>query len=152
MFGYVDWAFKNDTKQGCTGLRGYCLGESICQYKLRTTKANRAVTKDLPFDMTEAEQFLGERFKADGYPLTLILKALRFHQLDKATGEIILIGYRTLSSVIRDQYGHTLTPMDMYRKTEMLISEGFIEKAVQGKGGTFHYESNGYRFLPWKRP
>jgi len=153
LFDYVDWVFsQRETRLGCKALQDYCIGEDICQHKLRTTKIKKIETAELPFDIRELEKFLEERFKADGYAMALVAKAIRFYQQKNGTGEIILVGYRTLSSIIRDRWGHNLYPMDVCRRMQLLIDEGVVAKIVQGRGGTFSKEANGYRFLPWKHP
>jgi predicted ArsR family transcriptional regulator len=71
-------------------------------------------------------------------------------QIEKATGETIFIGYRTVSNLIRDQYGHMIDPMTVFRRTQDLISEGMLEIVVKGEKGNFGRPANGYRFLNWK--
>lgn len=152
LFNYVDWVFRKDTRLGCRALNDYCIGENICQYRLRTAGANRAKTAELPFDMRELEQYLEERFKSGGHPIILIVKALRYYQQEKATGDIILIGARTISQIIRGKYGHTIDHMTVWRQMQLLIDEGIIEQAIKGKSGTFKHLANGYRFLRWWPP
>jgi hypothetical protein len=149
LLGYVDWVDKHQCKIGCKGLEDYCLGKDKCQFYLKTSYQNRQKTQQLPFKLEELDKFLTERYKAEGYPMLLIIKALRFYQQEKATGEIILIGYRALSSIIRDRYGHNLLPMDIFRKMNFLIQEGVIERVVKGNAGMFNKKANGYRFLKW---
>lgn len=150
LLGYVDWVDKHQCEIGCRGLEDYCLGKDKCQYYLKTTYQNRQKTQQLPFSLKELDKFLTERYKADGYSMMLIIKALRFHQQEKATGEIIFVGYRTLNSIIRDKYGQSLQPMDIFRKMQFLIQEGIVEQVVRGKAGIFVKQANGYRFLEWK--
>lgn len=150
LLGYVDWVDKHQCKIGCRGLEDYCLEKDKCQFYLKTTYQNRQKTQQLPFSLEELDRFLTKRYKADGYSMMLIINALRFYQQEKATGEIILIGYRTLSSIIRDKYGHNLQPMDIFRKIHFLMQERIIEQVVRGKAGNFTRQANGYRFLEWK--
>lgn len=152
LFGYVDWVFKQECREGCKGLRDYCIGKESCQYLLKTTSRNRRNTAELPFSIDDLDSYLTQRFKGDGYGMMLVVKALRFHQIDKATGEIILVGYRTLSSIVRDKQGHSIYPMSILRKMRLLIEEGVVEQVVKGKGGTFSHQANGYRFLAWRPP
>lgn len=152
LLKYVDWVDKNECKLGCKALEDYCLGKENCQFYKKTTYKKRKQTQELPFDINELETFLTERFKADGHVMMLIVKALKYQQIDKATGEIIFVGFRKISSIIRDRLGHTLLPMTIHRKTQLLIDEGVIEQTAKGKRGDFSWQSNGYRFLSWKHP
>ena len=152
LLRYVDWVDKHDCKIGCKGLEDYCIGKEKCQFYLKTTYQNRQKTQQLPFNLDELGRFLTERYKAEGYVMMLIINALRFYQQEKATGEIILIGYRTISSIIRDKYGHNILPMDIFRKINFLIQEGIVEKIIKGKVGNFAGQANGYRFLEWGHP
>ena len=152
LLGYVDWADKRQCRIGCNGLEDYCLGKDKCQFYLKTTYQNRQKTQQLPFNLDDLDHFLTERYKADGYVMMLIVKALRLHQQEKATGEIILIGYRTLSSIIRDKYGQNLSLMDIFRKMGFLTQEGIVEQSIKGKAGNFTKQANGYRLLKWKHP
>ena len=149
---YVDWVKAKNGKTGCKALEDYCIGKESCQFHFKVTCKNRQDTKDLPFDRKELENFLTERFKADGYVMMLVVNALRYIQMEKATGELILIGFRSISSVIRDKYGHYIDPMTIFRKISLLIEEGVIQRVVKGKAGNFNKQANGYRFLAWKRP
>jgi hypothetical protein len=150
--GYVDWVAKNQCKIGCNALRDYCPGEEKCQFYLKTTHKNRELSKELPFDMQELDKFLTERFKAAGYVMMLIVKTLRKYQCENATGIIIIIGLRKISSAIRDQYNHSFGAMDILRKIKLLIEAGVLEQVVKGKRGNFSNLANGYKFLPWKHP
>jgi len=153
LFDYVDWVFKlKECRLSCKALQDYCIGEDRCQYFLRTTSKNRKETIDLPFSMEDLDKLLTKRFKADGYVMMLIVKALRFYQQDRATGEVMLVGYRTISAIVRDRWGHNLEPMAILRKMRLLIEEGVLEQVVRGKAGTFSQQANGYRFLPWRPP
>lgn len=152
LLGYVDWVDKHDCKIGCKALEDYCIGKEKCQFHLKTTYQNRQKTQQLPFKLEELDKFLTERYKADGYVMMFIVKALRFYQQEKATGEIILIGYRTISSIIRDKYGHNIPPMDICRKINNLIDEKVVEKTTKGRAGQFGGQANGYRLLHWEHP
>lgn len=152
LLKYVDWTDKHETKLGCNALEDYCIGNDKCQFNIKVSSHNRNITQDPSFDMGQLEKFLTERFHADGYGMLLIVKALRRFQIEKATGPIIFIGYRTISTIIRDKFGHTLNPMDIFRKMQNLIDEGIIEKVAKGKAGDFSWQSNGYRFRTWKHP
>lgn len=152
LLGYVNWVDKHQCKIGCKGLEDYCRGKDKCQFYLKTTYQNRQKTQQLPFNLDELDKFLTERYKGEGYTMMLIIKALRFCQQEKATGEIILIGYRTISSIIRDKYGHNIAPMDVCRKINNLINEKVIEKTAKGRAGQFGGQANGYRFLQWEHP
>ena len=87
-----------------------------------------------------------------GYLMFFILKCLRRVQLEKATGETIFIGYRSISKFIRDHDGHTIEPMSIFRRVQDLVSEGMLEIIVKGERGNFGRPANGYRFLQWKAP
>jgi hypothetical protein len=153
LFGYVDWFEKKDCKNcGCKSLEDYCVGKENCEFHKRTTYLKRQEIKVLPFDLAELGRYLEERFKADGYSMMLVVKALRVYQVDKITGEVMFIGIRRICSIIRDKLGHNLHRTDIHRKVCRLIEEGVLEKTVQGRSGEFRRKSNGYRFLPWKRP
>lgn len=152
LLKYVDWFFDNDGKTGCNALRDYCLGQDKCEFYRRVTRKNRDKTKETPFDMYELDKYLTAEYKAQAYEMMLIVKTLRRIQMEKATGETILIGVRSIVSVIRDTHGHMLSRMDVFRRIEQLIDEEVIEKCVKGKSGTYQSLANGYRFLPWKAP
>jgi hypothetical protein len=68
------------------------------------------------------------------------------------TGEVILIDYRRIASLLRDRFGVDVDPMTIYRRVHDLISEGMIEIVVRGKSGMFGRPANGYRFLRWEHP
>ncbi len=153
LFGYVDWVLSlPDRKMGCKALEDYCIGKENCQFHFRFTAKNRQETKELPFDRQELKAFLDERFKANGYTMMLVVDALRHIQIEKATGQAILVGVRKICSVIRDTYKHQIDPMTVHRKIRLLIDEGVIKLEVKGKSGMFNKQANGYRFLPWKHP
>ena len=152
LLRYVDWVDKKDCKLGCKGLEDYCLGKEICQFHERNTRRKIQETQDLTFDMAELDTFLTDRFKGDGYTMMLIIKAVRYFQVEKITGETIFIGYRKISSIIRDRLGHTLLPMEILRKIKLLIDEGVIEQVFKGKSGSSSWQANGYRFKQWKAP
>jgi hypothetical protein len=82
----------------------------------------------------------------------LIIQVLRDYQYEKATGEIILISFRKIGSLLRDNHSYHPQPTEVKRKVWYLINEGIIEIAVQGKSGTFRQLANGYRFLPFVWP
>lgn len=152
LLKYVDWAEENKGKVGCNYLEDFCVGKEKCEFYKRITYHNRENTQELPFNIEELEKFLIERFRADAYIMILTVKALRRFQIENATGEIIYIGYRRISSIIRDQFGHSLLPMDIFRKMKVLIEEKVIEQVATGKSGDFSWQANGYRFLSWKPP
>lgn len=151
LLKYVDWVFSRDCKVGCQAMQDYCLGKEKCQFYLRKYMTNRAESK-LPFDTNELRGFLEERYKSDSYMLNIIIDVLSRHQFEKATGKIIYIGYRKISSLIRDKYNRIVMPMDVLRRMNILILEGIIEKIEQGKSGNFNNKANGYVFLPWQHP
>lgn len=151
LFGYVDWVDKRDCKIGCNALEDYCIGRKKCKFFFMTNYKNRLETENLPFDLDELYKFLEERFKADGYVMKLIIKALRYFQQEKATGQVIFIGYKTISSIIRDNYGHNIDQMSIFRKVQLLKEEGIIEQLVKGKSGNYTKQANGYIFHPWAR-
>jgi hypothetical protein len=150
LIKYVEWVDKHEVKLGCKALEDYCIGKDKCQFNRKLSLLNRSTTKDLPFDIKQLECFLTERFKADGFGMLLVVKALRWFQIEKATGPTILVGYRTLSSIIRDKHGYNLNPMDVFRKMQQLIDEGLVEQVVKGKGGDFTHQSNGYQLRAWR--
>lgn len=152
LLGYVDWVAKKECKTGCNALQDYCLGKEKCQFYLRTTQYKREIIKKLPFSLQELDSFLNERYKADGYTMMLVIKALRWYQYEQTTGEVILIGLRKIASVIRDKYNHSFVAMDIFRMIKLLIEEGILEQVTKGKRGNFSNLANGYRFLPWKHP
>ena len=152
LLKYVDWVDKHNCKIGCRALEDYCIGKENCRFYRKVTFQNRQRTQNLPFDPGKLDKFLAERFKADGFTMMLIVKALRAFQIENATGEVIFIGFRKISSVIRDKFGHFLIPMQIHRKTRLLIDEGIIEQVEKGKAGNFSWRANGYRFLPWMPP
>lgn len=152
LHGFVDWVVDHNCKVGCKALEDYCIGKETCQFHFKITAKNRQETKDLPFDRQELRSFLDKRFKADGYLINLIVSALRCIQVENSTGEVILIGLRKISSVIRDKYGHYIDIMTILRKIHLLVEEGVLQLVTKGKSGTFNRQANGYRFLPWKPP
>lgn len=152
LLGYVDWVAKHQCKIGCNALRDYCLGKEKCQFYLKTTQYQREVSKELPFDLQELDSFLNKRYKADGYVMMLIIKALRRYQYEEATGEIIIVGLRKIASIIRDKDNRSFEAMDIFRKIKLLIEEGILEQVIKGKKGNFSNLANGYKFLPWKHP
>jgi hypothetical protein len=152
LLDYVDWADKRDCKIGCKGLEDFCIGQNKCSFYKKKINFNRKEVETPPFDFDEARHFLETRYKADGYLLTLILNVLRRYQLEKGTGEVMFIGYRTVASLIRDQYGHIVEPMTIFRRIQDLISEGMLEVVSKGEKGNFGKPANGYRFLRWQSP
>ncbi len=152
LLRYVDWADKRECKIGCKGLEDYCLGKEICQFHERNTRSKMQKMQDLPFDMAVLDKFLSDRFKKDGYVMMLTIKAIRHFQVEKITGETIYVGYRKISSIIRDKFGHTLSPMEILRKMKLLADEGIIEQISKGKSGNFSWQANGYRFKQWEAP
>lgn len=152
LLGYVDWVAEHQCKTGCNALQDYCLGKEKCQFYLKTTQHKREIIEKLPFSLQELDSFLNERYKADGYTMMLVIKALRWYQYEQTTGEVILIGLRKIASVIRDKYNHSFVAMDIFRMIKLLIEEGILEQVTKGKRGNFSNLANGYRFLPWKHP
>ena len=151
LLDYVDWVDKHECKIGCAGLEEFCLGKDKCAFYTKKLYFNRKAVEKLPFDIDEARKFLETRYKAEGYVMSLILKNLRRYQLEQGTGELMLIGYRKIASLIRDNDGHILDSMTILRRINDLVSEGMIEIAIKGKRGTFNNQANGYRFTPWKQ-
>ena len=152
LLGYVDWVAERQCKTGCNALRDYCLGKEKCQFYSKTTQYKREIIKELPFNLQELDDFLNKRYKADGYIMMLIVRALRWYQHEQITGEVILIGLRKIASVIRDKYNHSFVAMDIFRMIKLLMEEGVLELVVKGKKGNFSKQANGYKFLPWKHP
>ena len=152
LFKYVDWVSSKTCKLSCNALQDFCLGKETCVFSQRTLARNKSKSQKLPLDLSELEDFLEERYKADGYMMLLIVKALRFFQIEKQTGEIIFVGVRKLCSVIRDRLGHLAYPMEIHRKINLLIDEGVIKKVCKGERGNFSWKANGYQFLSWKHP
>ena len=152
LLRYVDWVDKKDCKLGCKGLEDYCLGKETCQFYERNTHRKRKEMQNLPFDIAELDEFISDRFKKDGYVMMLIVKAIRYFQIEKITGETIFIGYRKISSIIRDKLGHTLSPMEILRKVKLLADEGVIEQVFKGKSGITSWQANGYKFKQWEAP
>ena len=153
LLGYVDWAVKIEGKIGCNALEDYCIGKDKCTFEMLRRKRNNENTCAAPFDFEAARRFLDNRYKGpDGYVMNMILTNLRRYQIEKTTGEIIYIGYRTLAGMIRDNNGHAIDLMTLSRRMEALITEGMVAKPVQGKRGTLSMRANGYKFLPWKAP
>jgi len=150
LFDYVDWADKRECRIGCNALKDYCIGEESCQFHRSITRRKRAEVENIPFDINELETYLTDRFKAEAYVMMLIVRALRRYQQEKATGEVMFIGFQKLSSIIRDNDGYNLLPMQVFRIVQALIDEGIIERVEKGKKGTFSRLANGYRFLPWR--
>lgn len=153
LYGYVDWVAKKqkkrDCKIGCNALSSYCLGKDRCQFQQRVTRVKRETAAVLPFDMNELEKHLNERYGNEGQRMMRIVRALRWHQEDKVTGEVILIGFRKLCSKIRDFYNTSLEPMQISRGIKKLEDEGVIKTVVKGKKGSASFLANGYRFLSW---
>ncbi len=149
---YVDWYESKECKMGCNALKDFCLGEERCQFYKETTFFKRQQTQELPFKLEDLKKFLTDRYKPEGYLMVCIVQALRRYQIEKVTGEIILVGHRTIASIIRDAFGHTVNPMYVWRKFNLLIDEGVIEIVIRGKSGQFRNLANGYRFLPWQPP
>lgn len=149
LFGYVDWVFKRECKIGCTGLEDYCIGKESCQFHRWNNAYRRDRTPDLPFNKQDLEKFLDERFGADGHVMMLIINALAYYQIEKLTGEVMYIGYRSIAQIIRDRYSCTISAMEIYRKLNKLVDEGMVEVVERGKSGDFSSKANGYRFLRW---
>lgn len=149
---YVDWVFKNDCIFSCNAnrLKDYCLGKDNCEYYIKTSCQKREEVKELPFDMLELEKYLTSVYGQKSYLLIIVVKTLRKIQMEEVTGEIIIKGFRTIASEIRDDYNHILEPIEVSRLVNTLIEEKVIEKPIRGKSGTFHRMANGYRFLAWR--
>ena len=153
LFDYVDWTDKqNDCKVGCRALEDFCIGQDKCLFYKQKMHLGRKAVETSPFDFNEARHYLEERFKADGYALGLILNAIRRYQIQQGTGEIIYIGVRKISTLIRDHDKHTIDPMTVFRRVQDLISEGMLEIVSKGEAGTFNRKANCYTFLPWRLP
>jgi len=154
LLDYVDWADKlKECKIGCKGLEDFCIGEDKCSFHKNRTYLNRKQVETLPFNQADAIRFLETRYKAEGYLLGLIIRVLRRYQIEKATGEVMFIGYRAIASLIRDQYGHMIEPMAILRAIQDLVSEGMLEIVSKGERGSFGGKpANGYRFLGWVDP
>lgn len=153
LFDFVDWAEKRQCYIGCSGkLEEFCKGQKTCTFHKRKLYSNRKATEKLPFDLDEARHFLEIRYRAEGYTMFLILKAIRRVQLEKATGEIVIIGLRGIQSAIRDVDGHIFDLMMISRRIQDLVSEGMLEILIKGKKGMLSNQANGYRFLEWKPP
>lgn len=153
LLQYVDWAFKQrKCVTGCKALQEYCIGKDKCTFYKINSFRKKLLTETLPFDMQKLEKYLQERFRADSRSMMMVVRALRLYQIQKETGETMLIGYRKICSLVQDNYRCTPYPMDIYRKMQMLIDEGVIEQTEKGKNGTFTGKANGYRFLPWQPP
>jgi len=153
IFKFVDWVFKKkDAKIGCTSMTacGYCLGKEKCQYYIKKYVLNRKLTENTSRDLSKISGFLNERYPGHvGRELIMILQVLSDYQYEKATGEIILISFRKICSLLRDKFHWNPQPMEVKRRVWTLIREEIIETAIQGKPGTFYHLANGYRFLPW---
>ena len=149
LLGYVDWFFKKNAKTGCKALEDYCIGKEKCKFYIKQHNRQAPV---LSFKLDELEKFLQNRFKGIAYTLMLVVKALRRFQIEKAKKEILYVGFRKISSIIRDSYGHTVTHTDAQRKMKILIDEGIIQQVETGKKGGSSWQANGYRFLPWRCP
>lgn len=157
LLDYVDWVAKLESRNqklrvGCRALEDYCIGEESCLFSKKKLYLNKKATEVAPFDFNEAREFLETRYKgAEGYVMFLILKNLRRYQLEKGIGEVIYIGYKTISNLIREHDGHILDTMTVHRRINDLISEEMLEIIVKGKKGSFSNEANGYRILEWKQ-
>lgn len=150
LLGYVDWFERNNCRTGCKTLEDYCIEKDKCLFYRQSTAQSRSGTPALLFDISLLEKFLSAKYgPAKAREMILIVKAVRKFQLDKATGEIIYIGYRTIGSIIRDTQGHTLYHMDICRKVNLLVTEQVIQKVSKGKRGNYSKLANAYRFLRW---
>ncbi|MCB9772244.1 MAG: hypothetical protein H6754_06800 [Candidatus Omnitrophica bacterium] len=152
LCGYVDWVFQHDCKVGCRAMFDYCLGKERCRYCIHQNRTKYQRVQQLPFNYQELRAFLEERYKAQGYGINMVLDTLLWFQKEQAKGELIYISYRKICSLILERYNSRPDPKDVYRKIQILILEGVIEKVVVGKKGMFSKLSNGYRFLPWTSP
>ena len=117
-----------------------------------TLTEEQKALRTLAHEFAEVEKFLQNRFKGIAYTLMLVVKALRRFQIEKAKKEILYVGFRKISSIIRDSYGHTVTHTYAQRKMKILIDEGIIQQVETGKKGGSSWQANGYRFLPWRCP
>ena len=152
LLDYVDWCAKHECHLGCQSLEEYCIGQENCSFHKQKTLIYKKQVEKLPLDLNQARDFLIKRYQGDGYVMSHILHCLRFEQIDKVTGEGILIGYRRIASLLRDRFGVDVDPMTVYRRVQDLISEGMLEVVVKGQSGTFGRPANGYRFLRWDHP
>jgi len=153
LIDYVDWV--NEQQKcwlGCKGLEDFCIGQDKCSFHKQKVFINKKQVEERPFDFDDAEHFLQQRYRGDGYVMYLILMCLRRVQIEKATGETIFIGYRAIANEIRDHYRHMIDYMTVFRRVQDLISEGMIDIVVKGERGTFGRPANGYRFLKWEAP
>jgi hypothetical protein len=153
LLDFADWAEKHNCYIGCSGrLEEFCIGQEACVFHKKKSYSNRKATEQLPFDFDEVKKFLEIRYRAEGYLMILILKAIRRIQIERATGEIVIVGLRPIQSVIRDTDGHIVDLMTISRRMQDLVSEGMLEIAIKGKKGILSRQANGYRFLAWKPP
>lgn len=147
---YVNWVVSKKCKVGCKALQDFCIGKEICKFHFRVTSKNRQQTEELPFDRSELSRSLDKDYKADAYLMMIIVNVLRYIQVEKATGPVILIGFRGIQSLIRDRYKHNIDLMTIRRRMYQLMEAGVIQQEVKGKPGTYYKQANGYRFLPWR--
>ena len=152
LFNYVDWFSEQEAYMGCKAIEDFCVGKDKCTFHRKKVYINNKQFEKSPFDFREAERFLEKRYRADALPMMLILKCLRHTQIEKATGETVLLGFRGIAKWIRDNYRHSFDAMAIFRKTQDLMSEGMIEIVIKGTRGHFKGKANGYRFLPWRAP
>ena len=153
LLDFVDWFKHKECKMGCGALIDYCLGEEKCQFYIQYSRKRQEETPKLPFEIEELEKYLRGEYPSKVYPLILIVKAIRKFQVEKSTGQVIFIGYRTIASMITDSHRHRLEAMEIQRLIYILMDEGVMEKICKGQAGTFgSRKANGYRFLHWAHP
>lgn len=145
---YVDWFFKHECKLSCKGLEDYCVFQNGgCCFKRRPYQENI----ELPFSISEANNFLMTECKPHGYLMDCLIKILFEIQQEKGVRDIVFVGLRTLKARLSDEYRRNLDPKDILRTLSRLEENGFI-RITHGKRGTFSNRANGYAFLPWTRP
>lgn len=140
LFKYVDWVLKlKEPKVGCRGMEscGYCLGRENCNFYKNKYHKQREIITELPFDWMIVKKFVEERFKSHSYALLLVLDVLIWYQQVEIREQVIFIGYRKISSLIRDKYNHNFQPMTVKRYIQTLIDEGIVEVAEKGQSGQF---------------
>jgi|GEM_PF-4823888 hypothetical protein len=154
--GYVDWAFKKDIKIGCTSLKDFCLkNEGItCIYDLiRRKKSN----EDNSAEPHVSEENILSHLKTHSLQKNNFIihawvwKALKHRQLELSLtmNDIIFIGYRDIARIVNEQHKSRISPREISRAMQELISTGLVILAYKGKEGEFKRQSNGYiRRLP----
>jgi hypothetical protein len=152
LLKYISWFVKQKGKTGCKALSDFCIGQERCWFYLKSTDEKRKATETIPFDLNLAAKHLEDQFKAPGLIMTYILRALRRWQIEKDTGEMIFIGYRRLSSYLKETQGHNVGIMAVCRGMNRLIELGMVTKVEKGKPGIFGQPANGYQLAKWQPP